>query len=159
MKILFTKSDSLLSKIIRGITKEGSSHTAIDTGLVIVHSNLLGINLEWTRFFKRKCVIVHTLERVTPSIDKDMARLDETLTAQEHTPYDFGALLFNGLALLAKRLVGSPMPKVNLWQTTGMHMCTEFVEEVVSMENDAMITPEGLYNKLKASGEWKDADG
>lgn len=156
MKILFTKSDSLLSKIIRGITKGGSSHTAIDMGLIIVHSNLIGINLQWARYFKRKCVIVHALERVNPDPGKDMAKMDEVLTTQEGTPYDFGALMFNGLALLAKRLVGRPLPKVNLWQTTGMHMCTEFVEEAVSMENDAMITPEGLYKKLKASGLWKD---
>ena len=158
MKILFTKSSSPLSKAIRAITKEESSHTAIDIGLVVAHSNLLGINLEWAAFFRTQCTVIHTLERVVPAND-DEAKLGTILTQQENTAYDFGALIFSGLALLAKRFLRIPLPKVNLWNTTGMHMCTEFVEEVVTMPNDAMLTPEGLYNKLKASGQWKDANG
>jgi hypothetical protein len=58
--------------------------------------------------------------------------------------YDFGALFYLGLRSLFPFL-----PKANLWQTTGMFLCTEWITEVVDGKENSMITPHQLYLKLK----------
>lgn len=162
MKIVFTKGSSPLSEAIRGVTKEPVSHVALDFGLFIVHSNLLGVNLEWFNFFKTKCTIVYTLERTEIEVlqeMKDAAKLDRVLVKLEGAWYDFGALFFAGLALLAKHYLKIPLSKVNLWKSSGMFTCTEWVTNFVEDSSDAMITPYQLYLKLKQSGDWRDSDG
>lgn len=163
MKILFTKGSSPLSKAIIGVTGESVSHCALDFGAFIVHSNLLGVNIEWANFFKKQTIVIYTLQRnylpgTQSMVDaNDLDILDKTLTNDENAIYDFGALLFAGLAILAKHYLKIPLPKTNLWQSSGQFICTEWVQEITKDPIDSMLTPEGLYNKMKASGKWKDA--
>lgn len=58
--------------------------------------------------------------------------------------YDFGALFY-----LALRVLFPWLPKKNLWQTSGMFLCTEWVTEVLEGEEDSMITPYKLFLRLK----------
>lgn len=64
-------------------------------------------------------------------------------------PYDYLSLLFLGIRYtLLKILPSKFVPKRNLWQLSGMFMCTELVTEVITKERDSMITPYKLYLKL-----------
>jgi len=66
----------------------------------------------------------------------------------EGSMYDYGAFLYIGLKCLLPFL-----PKINLWQTTGMFLCTEWVQEVLGREIDSMITPYKLYELLSQKEE------
>lgn len=164
MRILFTKGDSVLSKAIRGATGEPVSHVALsfDFGMFdfIVHANLYGLHVESSDSFLRHSEIVYSLDSTEAPIPKDLknkAKLKALLAKYEFTLYDFGGLLFTGLALLARRYLKFPLPKSNLWQTTGMFECTEWVTEYLESTEDSMITPYKLYLKLKETGAWKDS--
>lgn len=143
VEILFTRGNSLLSQAICGVTGEPVSHVAIRIGSLIIHSNLRGVHLESAITFLNNCKVIYTV----PCITREHKILN-VLANSEFSCYDVGGLLFAGLALLARHYLKIPLPKVNLWQSSGAFLCTEFVSEAISVEQDAMITPYGLYLKL-----------
>lgn len=142
MKLIFTSSQSALSKAIRGVTGEDCSHVAILDGNWIIHSNLRGVNVDYAPEFLKHCTVEH-------SLDFDGSMVYPTLESKAHSFYDVGALLFDGLCLLTRHYLKIPLPKSNLWQSSGMYMCTEWAQLVLGLKIDSMITPHGLYNQLK----------
>lgn len=161
MKILFTSGTSILSKAIVGVTEEPVSHCVLQFGHFIVHSNLCGVHLEWAANYRARTKIVYELKRtiVFQTTDaQDMEKLGKILEKGEHSPYDVGALVFAGLSMFLRKTFKVPLPKTNLWQSSGMFMCTEWVASFATLfkEDNSMITPFGLYNKLKATGDWID---
>lgn len=142
MKLLWTASDSMLSKAIRGVTGEDCSHVAIQDGNWIIHSNLRGVNVDYAPAFLEHARVQHSIE--VPG-----TLLYPSLTDKAHSWYDIGALLFSGLALLARHYFRIPLPKSNLWQSSGMYMCTEWVQYVLNLPIDSMITPHGLFLQLE----------
>jgi len=149
MKILFTRSKSPLSWLIRAVTREPVSHCAVLYNGLVAHSNLLGLHLTGENHFRETTEVVY--EVTIPSIDQheDHQKFWKLLDEEEGSLYDFGALLFLGFCLILRSIFKIPLPKSNLWAASGMFVCTEWVTEVVSEEEDAMITPYGLYLKLK----------
>ena len=141
MKILFTTGNNLLSWIIRKITREECSHVVMQFGELVVHSDLLGVRVERLDKFMERTRIIHSLDW-DDSLNTHL--LYHVLTKHLGKGYDIGAFIYLGLRLMCRCF-----PKVNLWQTSGMFLCTEFVTEVISQEEDSMITPCKLYEKLK----------
>jgi hypothetical protein len=157
MNILFTKGDSSLSQLICYVTDEPVSHVALDFGWFIVHSNLRGLHLTWGPSFRARTEVVFVLERTDVSDNLlDMNRLDRLLTKYEFSWYDFGALLFLGLSFAARKYLKLPLPKSNLWQTSGMFLCTEWATDYLTGKENSLITPYKLYRELKSTGQWKD---
>jgi len=157
MKLLFTASQLPLSKAIRTVTGEPCSHCAIDFGSVVAQSNLLGVGLEYGPFFVKSVEVIHTLERVTPDQAADNAHFASIMGTEQNSYYDVLALLFCALAMLASKYLKTPMPKKNLWRVSGTYLCTDLAQQFAGVADNTMITPEGLYQQLKASGQWKDA--
>ncbi len=156
MKILFTKSEKSLSKWIRATTEEPVSHCAIECGWIVVHANLLGVHLEWAKNFRKHSEVVFQLERKMTD-ELEHAQLSRLLEKYEFSMYDFGALFFIGFAFLLRSKLKIPLPKSNLWQQSGMFLCTELVSDFAAAfkEDNSMITPYKLYLKLKER-EWED---
>lgn len=138
MKILFTRSGSLLSRLIRHVSGEPVSHCALDCGGWIIHSNLLGLHVELPQTFEKHSEIVYSV-----SVDFDQQKVMSIFAQYDQDPYDFGALLYLGLRFLLPFL-----PEKNLWQSNGMFLCTEWVTEAVYGSPDSSITPYRLYLKL-----------
>lgn len=132
-----------MSRIIRRVTKEPVSHCAIHDSTYIVHSNLLGVNVSKPEDFHSEIVfsveIEYDSEKLAASVEKHRGQL-----------YDFGALLYLGLRCIFKSL-----PKKNLWQCSGMFLCTEWVTQVLENREVSDITPYQLYVLLSKSGESK----
>lgn len=60
MKIICTRNNLPLSVAIRGVTGEDCSHLAVVfDDLLVIQSNLLGINMAFFPLFKDHCEIVH----------------------------------------------------------------------------------------------------
>lgn len=158
MKIIFTKSTKILSKIIMDLTTEPVSHVAIDFGWVVIQSNLLGVHIEWAKNFKKHSEVVFSLSPAKRQSHLVLAnKMSKQLEKYEFSMYDYGALLFFGFSLMLRKYLKIPLPKSNLWQSSGMFICTEWVETVVSEKTDPMLTPFKLYLKLKDSGDWEDS--
>lgn len=137
MKILFTQSPLIASRLIRKITGEPVSHCAIEIDGTVIHSNFLGVHPQSAEGFRDHC----TVWGEVPFPD-DFKKMFEQTCAGWGRRYDFGALLY-----LALRYLLPWLPKKNLWQTSGMYLCSEWVSSYFG-EEDAMITPYRLYLKL-----------
>lgn len=140
-EILFTRSGRVGSRIIRSITREDVSHVALRIGAFVIHSRACsgGIVIQLYSQFLRENEVVYRLPWMLSSRNLDRTRY-------AGAAYDFGALLYLGL----RRLIPA-LPKANLWQSTGMYMCTEFVTDVIGESEDSLITPYQLYKKLLQS--------
>lgn len=158
MKVLFTKSKLPLSTAIKAVTGEPVSHVALEFPElgIVVQSNLLGINVEWSSYFREKCTVVYELDNGVTDLQSDFAKLTEQMDALENDFYDFFALVFVGLAILANRYLKTPMPKQNAWHIANTYMCTEFVTEYLFGAPETMVTPYQLYEQLKATGKWSE---
>lgn len=137
MEIIFTKNNTVLSRLIRYLTKEPVSHCAIRDTDYIIHSNLLGINISRLEDFHSE--VLYSVE-----IPYDPEKLATSVEKYEGRMYDFGALLYLGLRCIFKGL-----PKQNLWQCSGMFLCTEWVTQVLDGKEVSDITPYQLYLELK----------
>lgn len=139
MRILFTENDSILSKLIRLVTEEPVSHCALECGGWVIHSNLLGVHVELSQTFCKNSTVLYSLD-----IDLDINKIMSALSRYEGSRYDLGAMLYLGL-----RCIFPFLPKKNLWQSSGMFLCTEWITEVLDGNEDSLITPYKLYVKLK----------
>ncbi len=152
MYLLFTTSDKLLAKVIRWATGEKCSHVAILVrdiyfGDYVIHSNWKGVTIEPFSSFLKENRIIHQLR--IPNTWDNAEKIANLREGKYGSCYDFGALLFFGIVLFCRRLLGlRKWPKQNLWQSTGMYLCTELVTEFIDKKEDSLITPEQLYSKL-----------
>lgn len=147
IQIGFTQSDKFFSKVIRGVTKEDVSHCVIIVDdLWVVHANHKGVHTQYIGSFLEENRIMDWVDT-----DIELSKVYDLLRAHEDDTYDMGGMIFSGLALLARRVCPSIVPKRNLWQTTGMEMCTELVTLLTFGKDgvDSMITPGQLCQKLK----------
>lgn len=138
MRILFTTSDSPLSRLIRKVTSEPVSHCAFEVGGWIIHSNLKGVHVETPQTFTQKSRIIYSID-----IPFDLEKLIHTFGRTMNREYDFGALLY-----LGARAICPWLPKKNLWQCTGMYLCTELITQYLGSSENSMITPYQLYKEL-----------
>lgn len=153
--ILFTTSQHTMSHLIRWATGEDCSHVAIGYRSIsgdpwVFHSNWKGSHCDSLEDFEKENTIVHSV-----AVETTEDKLFQFIEKERSHMYDLGALLFCGLVLLARRILcrigftlAHSWPKVNLWQSTGMYMCTELVTRFVYNRVDSLITPYKLYMQL-----------
>lgn len=144
MYILFTTSDKPMACLIRWATGDCCSHVALLVDGSIIHSNFKGVNTLPLLDFLEENRVIHSIE-----IEDNPVRLQELLDRDTGKWYDIGALLFSGIMLFCRKALGlRKWPKQNLWQSSGMYMCTEFVTEYIDGKQDSMITPHQLFVRL-----------
>ena len=147
MKVLFTTRNSVVSNLIKKVTHEAVSHCAIESHGFIVHSNQHGVLIEPLSKFKKKNQIVDSVD-----VGKGNKKLLKALSQTHRKGYDIPGLLYLGLKFSLGK-IGIKLPKKNLWQTTGMYLCTEFVTHVLDGKENSMITPGQLLNRLKGDSD------
>lgn len=138
MMVLFTTSKYPASWLIRNITKEDCSHVALYDGIHVLHCTFTGVKLQTLAEFQKHNKVLHTVALAAPTPNC------RTLYEQyKNSRYDFGALCYLGLRYLIPYL-----PKANLWQTSGMFLCTEFATKVIDHKENSLLTPHQLYDQL-----------
>ncbi len=141
VEILFTTTSRLASRLIRAVTNEPMSHCAIRIGDTVLHSTFRGTTFQDKElFYKENCILA------TIQIPDSVLDLDNIVPSRHY--YDFGAFFYLGIKLLLSRIKIN-LPKKNLWQSTGMYLCTEFITNMLNSEENSTITPYKLYLKLK----------
>lgn len=155
MKILFVRNKLPLSRMICDLTKENASHTAIEFSAgFVIHANLKGVHLEGAKNFRKNNEVTYELSPENPSQLENPEKLNSLLEKYEFSLYDFGGLLFIGFCFMLRAWFRIPLPKQNLWQASGMFLCTEWVQTYIDEEVDSMITPYKLYKKLLDTKKW-----
>lgn len=137
MRILFTRSDKPASRIIRRVLKEPVSHCALELDGQVIHSNFLGVHPVALAQFTEQCEVWGEI-----ALPDDYRKMFEVMCAGWGKKYDFGAF-----AYLAARSLCPALPKKNLWQCSGMFLCSEWVDAYLG-EPDAMATPYQIYRRL-----------
>lgn len=144
IKVAFTTSDKLLAKLIRWATEEECSHCVLVWDDVVVHSNWKGVNVIHLTEFLNENRILHEIQ-----VKEDLDALTRAIVQKDQSLYDVGALLFLGIVLFSRRILGlRKWPKKNLWQSSGMYLCTEFVTEFIDGKADSLITPHKLFERM-----------
>lgn len=146
VQVLFCSSGSVLSEAIKYFTEEPVSHVALLVDKKwVVHSNLRGVHVQiYSNFLK-----TYDIYAMTDPVPTDTP-IELLLAENSFKGYDVLAILYLGLRFFLKKVLKFRLPKVNLWQSTGMYMCTEWVSFVLEGSEDSTITPYGLYKKYKA---------
>lgn len=140
VKVLFTRSDKVMSKLICAVTEEPVSHCAIQIGEFVIHSSVHGVEVLPFRKFDSLNEIVFVWNTQVP----ESADLHTKIAYWHGHTYDVGALAY----LAVRYAFPGLLPKKNLWGASGMFMCTELVQTLVKLPNDDMITPYKLYLRL-----------
>jgi len=142
MKVLFTTSNKIGSRVIRKVTGEPVSHCALQFECgdyrLVIHAGLHGVEIIPLAWFLQTNQLLYEI-----SIKEDEPRLID-LDVYVKKSYDFMAILWLGFCFLI-----NCRPSRNNWAVKKAHMCTELVTEILYGEADSVITPYGLYLKLK----------
>ena len=125
MKILCVKSNLPLSILIRWGLKEDCSHLVAEfDNRLAIHSNLLGVHLQWAPHLREHCTVVHEFEfKLTLEQEEEVYLALINLT--EGKPYDFGAFAYFGWRAILWRIFGLAIPKRNRWGKKDHFLCTE----------------------------------
>lgn len=150
MRIVFTRSNKIGSRIIRAVTGESVSHVAVlmpDNS--VAHMAFTGLTQQSaTSFIREHEIVAHVEVATDPTIA--VARL--VAFRQQHSRlYDYTALLYLGVMLLYHRLTGVPHHPIyrNRWQKKSMDLCTEFACWMLGREVNSVITPGQLLKELR----------
>ncbi len=144
MTIAFTKSSSILSKLIRWCFNEPVSHVVfVFDSKFVIHSNLLGVQFNWLKTFKKTNEIVIKKEYEL-SLEKEEEIYQELLEKHDQDEYDFRAFWYFAYCALCYKFFKTPMPKVNKRNGKG-YLCTEMYENlptwlVPKVDKDLSIT-------------------
>lgn len=134
MKIIETKSSSLLSIIIRWAFSSKGSHIAIvfDNDRWLVHSNLLGVNIRLFKSYFGK----HKDTKIVDSIEYSLAPHQEEEVFQSliertsENEYDYPGFIYFAWRGLLFKLFKTPLPKKNRLGDSSMELCTEMVKKL-----------------------------
>lgn len=154
--ILGTTRDEFFSGIIRRVTGEPISHIAIRVKNKVLHSNRDGVVIDDYDYFIEHNKVIYEIKPRLRSTEKAIANKIASSEDMLGRKYDFFAILFLGFMLLLRLWFSKSIPKQNLWDVSGMYICTEYVSEITNIEKDnAMITPEELIKAIINTGKWK----
>jgi hypothetical protein len=147
MFIIFTKNNSLGSKLIRWVTGEPVSHVALWFPKIgFIYHSTAAHGTAFTpdkKFFRTSTVIYSTFIKL-----ENLSFISDTYGK----PYDFFALLYLGFKIVLKRLGWGDVGE-NVWNSSGMFICTELITKLVEGEADALITPYQFYLKLLGNSD------
>lgn len=151
ISVLFTTSDHPLAELIREATGEDCSHCAIRWDNLVVHSNWKGVNIVFYPEFLAEYRIVHEVKLEDNEMNR--TKLTNAIVDKGHSMYDVFALAYLAISFFLRTKCGINLPKSNLWNHTGMYLCTEFVTETLDGKADSMITPYKLYLRMQQQKE------
>jgi hypothetical protein len=160
--LLWTKSHSPLSWVIRMVTGQDCSHFAFvfesenRKGLMF-ESNLLGTHPAFLQTALRSHTVVHSITIDLEDEDEDML-WDRVVEKYDGHPYDFGAALYLGWRLFLYRFFKRPVPQQNKWASPGAYFCDEVYDVLNNLPEfkkidvvSGMDTPHDVFVKCKGN--------
>jgi len=160
MKLLWTKSSSPLSKIIRLITGQDCSHFSFvfegpeRTGLMF-ESNLLGTHPCFLETSLKTHTIVHSFE-IPLTVEQEDLVWDLCIEKYDGKGYDFKGALYLGFRIILERLFKIKRPSENKWANDQLYFCDEVydifnrIPGLMKIDvSNGMDTPHDVYMTLQ----------
>lgn len=158
MIIAFTRNSSLFSKLIRWAFDEPVSHVVfVFDSKFVIHSNLLGVQFDWFKTFKKKNQILIS-KKLEMSLEQEETVYQGLLDGNDEEGYDFRAFWYFAYRALLYKAFKTPMPSKNKKNGAGF-LCTEMYGTlpewlVPKVEADLSITtPYQLAKIMGADNE------
>lgn len=152
MRILFTRNNrSLFSRTIQWATGWDVSHVALELEGMVFHSNLLGPQSSSLEEFERHCEIVRYI--TLPSSVYDAVRLFKFYLQRKHRSYDFVLFLYLGVYLIIKKAGNLPASPKYIHRVSGAYLCTEFVGEFITGNENTYMCPQEIWEEWKTRQE------
>lgn len=152
MKIIFTKGNSILSKLICWGLNEPVSHVAfVFDDKIVFHSNLLGLHIEWFNTFKKKCQIIFEIDYNT-DLENEEDIYQEVISINDGKSYDFAAFFYFIWRGFLYKFFNKPIPIVNKWNNEHQDLCVEVIRyfnKQLPIKDLSIISPYKLYLILK----------
>lgn len=146
MRVIFTRSNKIGSRIIRLVTGEPVSHVAIgftSTMDMVAGMTFSGLTIESSEKF----LAAHEIYAAY-TVDAPTLIVWDRIKSQIPRGYDFPGMIWLGLAILCRRAFGFKI-KRNPWNKKDLSFCTEFADMVLGTEDGAIVTPGELLAKLE----------
>ena len=141
MKLIWTKSNLVLSIFIRWGLKTDCSHFAIvfesPAGGLMFESNLLGTHPKFFKTAKEHMTVVHQIY-LPLSVDVENTVWDIIVDKYDSKSYNFRAFLYFCWRGILKRVFGKPFPLKSKWSTPGSDLCGQVYQALV----DAGVCPD-----------------
>jgi len=157
MKLLYTKCDTIISRLVRWALDEPISHVAAVTACGIVfHSELTGVKITSLSAYIRDNEVVYS-QRIALT---DEPRVIHDLVEEiAHRRYDISAMLYLGFRAILRKLCGLPLGNKNRLNKSHRFICTEIIkyidnetlQEQIKDVDLSMISPYHLYLLLERS--------
>lgn len=159
MKLIWTRSNLILSKLIRWGLGVDCSHFAVvfnsPAGGLMFESNLLGTHPRFYRTAQKHLEIVHEIE-LGISVELENKFWDRIVDHYDDKGYDYGAFFYFCWRVILHRMLNKPIPKINKWAKDDRFLCDEVYialkEEglVPDLNIDlAMTSPHDVFLKLQ----------
>lgn len=156
MKLLFTKNNLPLSKLIRWGLKEPCSHFVIEfDNKIVFHSNLMGTHIQWSETFRKNSEVVCSINYDLP-LEQEEAIFQSILNKADGKGYDFKAFAYFIWRAFLYRVFGCTFPKRNKWEEDGKFLCTglsvelplDVFPKMKGVEDPEIVSPYQLYLRL-----------
>ena len=159
MKLIWSKSKSPLSLLIRTITGEDCSHFAIvlydgKPGEIMFESNLLGTHPCFYQNSMKTHTLVHQVDVPCDQAVEDKV-WDTVVKKFDGKGYDFLGVLYLGWRKILYRALRSPIPAINKWASPHRYFCDELFELVSGLPgvpeipvSNGMKTPHDVWTKF-----------
>jgi hypothetical protein len=152
MKLLFTKSKKLGSRLICWGAGEPVSHVAVVLGSFVIHATGRGVDIDYLpRFLGHYQVI---LSLVSP-VQVDTYQELERAASWEGRCYDWWAVTYMAWRALLSKLFGAKWPpEANLISRVDFFDCVELASTLACDKELGHLTPYMLYQYLQTKG-WR----
>jgi hypothetical protein len=135
--VIFCESDNFVSKQIKAITHEDDSHVALLFGETVLHFRFLGFESMALEEFKLIYDIHSILCPEVGILVSEKAVIDH----YHGKAYDFLGMIYVGVFLLFRDILGITLPGGNYWQNKRDRFCVEFAAEICLGVRGSMWTP------------------
>lgn len=144
--ILFTKSATVGSAVIRAVTGEPVSHCAVYVPELdaVWHSTVPVSKKQSYECFLKTNIVVYSVET---EVTQNQVLLMDGLMGKS---YDYIKIVYLGIKILLKK-INISIHKADLTYLSGLYLCTEFVSDVVLNDENTNLTPYKLYLTLLRS--------
>lgn len=158
MNIVFTKSSSPLSILIRWALNEPVSHCAIVfDDKIVFHANLLGLHIDWFNTFKKHSTVIYKIDCPMDLAQEELL-YKKIIDKEDGKSYDFRAFAYFGWRAFLKKCFGFPLPTENKWESKTQDLCIEVIRyldgevplNIPSSQALSMLSPYQVYLILAA---------
>lgn len=163
MKLLWTKNNTIVSKVIRGGFGDPCSHFAIELykGQIVFQSNFFGCDFQASKTFREKHVVVFELE-YPMSQEREDEIFDSVVKLMIGNGYDFKALTYFFWRAVLYKSLGTSMPITNAWASKNKDICVEVANVMpddivpisIKTQDLSMRRPFQLYRMIKELGNY-----